>query len=55
MRSPYPTPKIKEALHQIKKELNSSETFHYESSSETPLRTKKGNSLLLLLSQIKVE
>ena len=41
MRIHHPTPKAKESLHQIKTELNSSETFNSECSSETPLRTNK--------------
>ena len=34
MRSHHPTPKIKEALHQVKIELNSSENFPSETSSQ---------------------
>ena len=41
MTSPYPTPKMKESLHQIKKELNLLATFDSESSSATILGTKK--------------
>ena len=45
MRSPHPTPKIKEAHHQIKKELNPSEIFHSESSLETSRISKKSKKI----------
>ena len=35
MISPHPAPKMKEALHQIKKDLKFSETFHSDSLTET--------------------
>ena len=43
MRSPYLAPKMKEALHQIEKELNSPEIFHSNSSIETSYKPSETN------------
>ena len=48
MRSTHPIPKTKEALHQIKIELNSSETFHSEYSSETSRISKQSQQILIV-------
>ena len=45
MRSAHLTSKIKEALHQIKKELNYSETFQSQSSSETSRISKQSQQI----------
>ena len=43
MKSSYPTPKMKEALHQIKRELNYSENFHSNSLTGTLFKTSITN------------